>query len=406
MTRAFALLPALVAPLITACSEQAPEISQAIVRDSGGITIVENREFAPQEWLAERTAQIGVADGEAEYQFFRVGDMVRLDDGTIVVLNTGTAELRFYTADGVHLRTVGGRGEGPGEYRSPSTLVRLHNDTLVVFGFADGRLTWLTSEGDFIRSQPVDRGAIVNLGAQFGASHGARLLPDMSYLLPLMQSGDVDIYHGVVRPPEGYAWAPNDLSDAKLLGWFPGIEQINLGSMERADFLVLPFSRMTVHAAGGDPLEIYIGTNDDFEIRKYSRAGELRALVRKAHTPVPVTEEAMAQWSQRARENMQPRYDEAGIDRRLGQLPVPSSLPPYGQLHVDELGNLWVQEYQVESADSARYFVFDSAGQLTASVAFDGGIVPMHIGGDNVLAVFRDADQVEYVRSYRLQRES
>ncbi len=92
------------------------------VRDSAGVRIVES--VAPQ-WTPEtawRLSQepvthIGGMEGDPNQELFRVRGAIRLTNGNIVVANAGTSELRFFRADGSYLRSAGGDGDGPGEFR-------------------------------------------------------------------------------------------------------------------------------------------------------------------------------------------------------------------------------------------------------------------------------------------------
>src|SRR5688572_24674597 len=109
-----------------ACAGEAPADSAVEVIDSAGVRIVMNA--APDSAVpafrisAEPLAEIGVTEGPPEYQLFRVASGRRQSDGTIVIANGGTMELRFYDAAGTHIRSVGREGEGPGEFKSISLV--------------------------------------------------------------------------------------------------------------------------------------------------------------------------------------------------------------------------------------------------------------------------------------------
>jgi hypothetical protein len=59
--------------------------------------------------VSEPLVDIGVADGDAAYQFGRVAGALRLADGRIVVADEQANHLRYFDAAGRHLRTVGGQ---------------------------------------------------------------------------------------------------------------------------------------------------------------------------------------------------------------------------------------------------------------------------------------------------------
>lgn len=69
------------------------------------------------------TATIGRLEGDPDYLFGRVVDSRFLADGSIAVLDQQAQFLRVYDSNGVHLYSVGGPGEGPGELDVPVALV-------------------------------------------------------------------------------------------------------------------------------------------------------------------------------------------------------------------------------------------------------------------------------------------
>ncbi len=157
---------------VMACSD-APPRSAVSVRDSAGIAIVENRVASwgnDDAWSVSPDARIriGVADGDLPYQLFRVAGATRLSDGRIVVANGGTGELRFYASSGVHLRSVGRPGEGPGEFRLLSRLWRDEHDSLYAWDRTLGRLSIFDGVGRLARTVrlhvPVGRIAPRNRG--------------------------------------------------------------------------------------------------------------------------------------------------------------------------------------------------------------------------------------------------
>jgi len=139
MASSFPLRAAVLAvPVLTAIAcagDSAPSESTTTIRDSTGITIVENS--APKwtetdAWTLgpTPTLRIGGLDGAPEYELFRVAGARRLDDGRIVIANSGTHELRFYDADGTYLQSVGREGDGPGEFRRLRLITAYGSDHL------------------------------------------------------------------------------------------------------------------------------------------------------------------------------------------------------------------------------------------------------------------------------------
>lgn len=94
--------------------------------------------------------EIGVVEGEEPYQLHRVGGAVRLSDGRIVVANAGSRELRVFGGGGDFLGSMGGDGEGPGEFRAPSRVRKLSGDTIMVWDQALQRISLFDARGRFL----------------------------------------------------------------------------------------------------------------------------------------------------------------------------------------------------------------------------------------------------------------
>lgn len=81
-----------------ACGGESGTEIDVTVRDSAGIRVVSNGPVPRDRWVWTVTPtpilQIGTLQGAPEYQFFRVADAHRFEDGRIVVANAGTHELR------------------------------------------------------------------------------------------------------------------------------------------------------------------------------------------------------------------------------------------------------------------------------------------------------------------------
>ena len=154
---------AFAAVLLAACSGERTATNVPIVRDSAGVRIVENTGPAWSEatrWRLsdESVLTIGAPEAETEYQLFGVRGLVRLLDGRIVLPNTGSQEIRWYDAQGVHVRSVGGEGEGPGEFTGLGWLGVLPGDSIIAYDARQRRLSLFDPSGVFVRSSLVEVG--------------------------------------------------------------------------------------------------------------------------------------------------------------------------------------------------------------------------------------------------------
>ena len=149
---------ALSAVALVGC-DAASERSRVAVRDSAGIRIVESRAEASdgEGWTVDNrpVLEIGMVEGAPEYQLSQVRGAVRLVDGTVVVANGGTNELRWYRPDGHFARRAGGGGGGPGEFVSLDAVALDRGDSLAAWDGRQRRLSVFGRDGSFGRAATV-----------------------------------------------------------------------------------------------------------------------------------------------------------------------------------------------------------------------------------------------------------
>ena len=98
---------------------------------------------------------IGLAQGDERYELSGATSSLQLEDGRIVVANSGTNELRFFDREGRFLETAGRKGEGPGEFSGALHLNRLTDQHFAVYDQSQQRLSLFDSSGAFLRDSRV-----------------------------------------------------------------------------------------------------------------------------------------------------------------------------------------------------------------------------------------------------------
>ncbi len=383
---------------LAACGAGDRGATGPVVRDSAGIAIVENAAPAWEEaeaWrvAAEPEVEIGVLEGEPAYQLDRVIDAVRLSDGRIVVANGGTGELRYYAADGRHLRTAGGEGGGPGEFRWLGRLLRLPGDTILAADWGSDRLSVMDPAGEYVASR--------------SAPEPTAHLDDGTLLVArTVRSGQQTPEPGYERNPIAlvrYSAAGEALDTLAVL---PGTE--SRVQMERSDSRVtlfrlrVPFGREFHVAAAAD--RIYAGAGDVWEVRVYSPDGAWIRAIRMQRPNPPVTGELIDRYRDEFLANASSENARRQFERFLAEVEIPESIPAYGDLHTDAGGRLWVRHYPTPGEDAPTWDVFDPDGRWLGGVETPAGLVIHDIGADYVLGVWKDELDVEHVRLHRIDK--
>lgn len=332
-----------------------------------------------EEVLREPSFRIGTADGDQDYLLFGAGQAVRLDDGRIVVINTGTNQFRIYDQNGRHLRTVGRRGEGPGEFNGLQRIGVAAGDTILAYDVWSGRLSAFSREGEFVRSQAVApfEGELAPRAAGFTAS--GRMLAHTDF--------DRVFVPGERRDSITYALVDGTGEASTALGRYAGEEFFVLTTGGAAVRRPVTFGRNTFAAARGD--RIVIGSSDTFRFTLFDASGrrlgvhsETRDSRRVQRADVRAADAA---WLKRMRPEM--RDD---LERRIGEFPHRETYPVFEDLLVGADGSVWVQEYAVPGRPERRWTVFGPDGSPLRQVRAEDPLRVVDAGADWVLAWMRD----------------
>ena len=371
--------------------------------DSAGVEIVENAGPAWAEGSGWRLAptprvMIGTVDGPDEEQLFRVFSATVLSDGRIAVANSGTAEIRYFDAEGRYLSATGGEGEGPGEFGVLSWLRRFPGDTLVAWDLSTGRLSRLGPAGEYIDSNtfqpPVENQSVQYVGS---------IAPDMHVVT-------------VSQFPWFETFEDGKVFDAEAAYWLydgSGVPVREIVRVSRGEqVMVTERSGSRVRNTIGNKvftigdqvrvtsLGLRVAFADRAEVRSIDPDDGTTRIVRYAPAPRLLTQQLIDD------------YLEAGdptpdmLSRRRKQLdaaPLPEYLPVHGRLLVDAVGRAWLRPFGT-STDASFWTVIDENGVWLGPVEMPERFNPLEIGDDYVLGVTRDELGIEYLKLFDLEK--
>ncbi len=409
------------------------------VTDSAGVRAVVNT--APlwgsgEGWRVtpEPLQTLGVVDTALAQQFHEIGEVTRLRDGTVVVLNHGTGELRAFDSSGRHRWNAGGRGEGPGELSSrqrQAHLSRLTGDTLLV-GNGLERIRFGT-DGELIDHQRVDFARLQELGRyDVGSCPGGR-----SYYADEI----VVCRRNRLSPEPGHRWGTGSVTVARIPWPLDRVDTI--GTFFRADLweaeATLPHPLPPVSELWSSPLgpagSLWIGgshrpkllyaRNDAYRIEVWDLLDATLSMVVERRAPRRARTEAEVFVA--VRWGMFPEPFRSGLSLNDDRWSVADSLSIAERFFLDDEGFLWVRRSPVGDDEGVRYEVpapplgdgfsghvvwrssglhdvFRPDGAYLGTVKLPHDLNVREIGADYVLGVARDELGVEYVQLYGLDR--
>ncbi|MEZ4417947.1 MAG: hypothetical protein R3E10_19490 [Gemmatimonadota bacterium] len=394
--------------LVAACGGQAPPAETFEVQDSAGVRIVTS--VAPawhegEEWRLgpDPALVLGGSGAPEEEQLWQVAGLARAPDGRLVVSLAGASEVRVYSGNGERLVTLGGAGQGPGEFERAFAVAVVPPDTILAFDRL--RMHTFLADGSLVTTSPFP--APNALGSGTGLQP-VFPLPDRSMLALVGRFRGGGSPVGLYRPDQGTALIPAGGAAPILLGWYLGIEQEYKGEGDRRLSVVPPFARFSAVAAGGmaDP-RYATGDNAVYSIDIFDGSGALRQVVRRALPEIPVRAEWIEAWKDQQRNASWTQGQLPELERAWASMAVPETLPWFEALHIDDLGYLWVQRNLGTLSGDLTYDVFTPDGVFGGTVLVPAGLWPLPqpvITEDAFIGVWADELEVESVRVFPLER--
>lgn len=297
--------------------------------------------------------------------------LVELTSGALVVLDM--YRLVYFTADGKFLRTVGRRGQGPGEFSQTVSICATSGDTVVVKDIA-GRATYWGSEGQHFRT-----------------------VPRASYSPP----GSCDPHGGLVVAQVPTSQTSRDSgprNEQKF--WYRvvnavGVTTRDLGLLPMPVPGVAPLSPSLLLFDRG----FIFGNGRTFEFRRYDDSGRLIRITRLLRDRDAITD---AQW-RKAIEQSIPRdatsFDSINIRGSWAKRTRPDRYPAYSYMRADTDGRTWVSDY----ASYSGWTIFDTSGLLIGR--FDNYSQLSGIGRNFIALKVRDGDGALTVQLFKIKSD-
>lgn len=341
----------------------------------------------PRIVVRQPTHRIGSATG-AEYSLFNgVAGAVRLADGALVVGDAGNNRVLFFTAAGIWRRTIGGKGDGPGEFRQPRWLGRCGHDRIGYLDGVHGRMTLFTLQGEFAGTTNVPAGLGFDLVLQC-ASDGRRLLMLMNQPHgPIQRGSYMEVPVALIRTQDT---AVDTLHRAGVRDFYFG-RSVSVGGPA-------PLGRDAQAAAGSTVL--FLCENRDGSCEVFDSTGRPTGHFALGLPQRPVRR---GEWKAALDQHYvgeSSRWYRLNGPKIFPELTPQKAFPRFDQLRADREDRLWVRTYDGVTTAYATWVVYASSGVPQMVVAVPRGLHLLDLGRHYLLGMTRDNDDVERIELY------
>jgi len=399
-------VPAFAAVVAGACSGDQAEGPTAEALDSAGVRIVtyelKDVQIPTYRVAAEHDLEIGVRDGAPEYSFSRIPGLAVTRDGSFVVSDALAQELRVYDATGTYVRTIGQRGEGPGEFASAPAIVGLAGDTVFVFDRRSRRVTSFLVSGDLIemttlRSDDIGRPVFV-----IRLDDGT-YLSQSPWINPSGESGPQDMRLDLDSIAIEHLDPTGMLIDTVRVMADRGMAravQVRASGVFATQQAPAPYSaRAFVRSDGRRTI---LGRSDAFELALLGQAGDAPTLLRVRGVAHPATADQIRAHQEAAIREELGDGELNPTTRMLNLGFLPDRLPSFASIVIADSGDIWVALTEYDGSEGYDWLVFSPAGELLGTVHTPPDTRLLAIHDDFVVGVVLDEFDVPYVRRHAL----
>lgn len=345
------------------------------IKTENGVTVVYNpKKPAPPKGVLTKLIlkeDFSIGEGEEEEEMFSEMTAVDVDnEGNIYILDRKESMIKVFDSNGKYLRTVGKKGQGPGEVNQPVGIRITPNNELLVEDVFNQRLVFFAFDGKFLKN--VSTAKVLGLAGlavdSQGNIIGQQVVPSENKLTREVKKYDSDL---------------NPIFTIVTLD-FPNILEGKINIFRFLIFYVL-----------GKEDHIFYGNPEEYEIKVFNSEGKPVKRILKEWNPVKVTKED--------EEEILARIPDvaAGIKDRLE---FPKFFPAYQSFSLDEQGRMVVRTFEKGKEERQYFFdVFDAKGVYVAKFPFIGE--PRVWKGEKLYAIEETEDGYFVLKCYSVHWE-
>jgi hypothetical protein len=358
----------------------------------------------------EAVFRVGVEEGDETEVFATIAGVGFDDAGNLYVLDRDNGRIVVFDASGEYIRTIGSKGQGPGEFTFPIGLAVFADGGLAVMDLGNSAISLFGPDGEYTDIVSPERGliqprpsmtmlpsanrSILVPGAQITATPNAP--PQVSDSLPIVRvtlDGNTRVVHRT------YNKGPT-----LTVSGGPNAQEVRLSSPP----VFTPQVTWTGLPDGG----VAVSPGLNYEVRVVASSGSVSSVLTRPIQPRTVSERDRDAARERAREQMESgsggvRIEEnngrrsisAGgrgmprqqIEQRLAAMEFAEQVPVVRQIMSDRAGNIWVMRDGGPGSDDYPIDLLTPAGEYRGTIR---GIDMPAAFGPNGLVAFIETDDL------------
>jgi hypothetical protein len=320
---------------------------------------------------------IGHEENDENYMFVYPADIESDTDGNIFILDYRECLIKEYDPHGHFIRQIGRRGQGPGEFQGPYSMVISHQNKIYVGDPGLNKIEEFSLDGDYHQTLKID----------------------LSNFFSVTKNNDFIIGHRTYDE-EGNGYSNVDRFDFKNNQAVPFFGQRQYWPARIMDDEFTYEFPYFIRWAIDSEDRVYACSGVKYEISVYDSLGVLLFKFRKDISPIPVSGEELKKISE-ILDRVPSRPEEKENPFRANLV-----YPVLKYISIDEKDRVWIEHYQPLWSDRVNketiYDVFSSDGIFLFSTKIPGHVYPQLVFRNGYIYALKKDDS-GFTRGVRLK---
>jgi len=343
------------------------------IETKDGATIVKNTKYPIYDDPVLELAEDLVIKGseEIEEQMFQNINTLDVDEeGHLYILDEQAGNIKVFDASGSFQKTIGRKGQGPGEFGMPISLFLSQQNQIIVNDMGQRKVQYFDKEGNYLKEF-----SIADKFLFFG---------------PMVTSnGDLIVTYTI----------PQEKPATVLQKFNPKFESILTFTSIPMDippviniFVARSLTSLRWAVTYNDEIIWADIKNPEYELRFHDTDGKLKRIITRDYDPISITTDDKDRL-------MEQTFGDNPTDQ--WDVRFPDNYPPFLGFSFDDLGHLFIKRYDQEADEVGNlYDIFDSGGKYIAQMLFK--MNPMIWKKGHMYTIEEDEEGFKVVKRYKV----
>lgn len=342
----------------SACNKSRGPETNATVEVIDGVEFIHNTEtpiHPDKTVLFEKDLSIRSEDEEGNIVLFDPRHFLVDSDENIYISESSDQVIKVFSPDGEYIKTIGAKGDGPGEFQSIGYLGFTPNGSFVVIDNQARRTNLFDASGQFLKGFKWQK--------YFSRAY---LFKNKSYICQESVYGEKREVRKLFVSEIDY-----DGDEIRSYGEFTLAQVKTVREGNSGVTMSIPHSPQSIFAGDQNRGWLYHCLNNQYIIEVYDNYGKIFRKIDRPYEPVPFTDKDRKEFLGRyERSESNARFNEM-FKKLIKVMELPKVKSITNRMLVDDESFLWLQTYeQKKEGDQiiTAYDVFNSEGHYYAKV--------------------------------------